>query len=217
MKKKEFGIIGLGKFGYFLGEALMQKGHTVLGLDSDPAKVSRAGDLLTQVFEADATDMTALSQVGMAELPQVVVSVGQSMEASILISLHLKELGCKEVWVKVVSEDHEKVLQRLGVDHVIFPERFAAEELAARMSVPGLIDYLPFGEGVLMKELAVKKWNGRSLVDLNLTNTHQVQVVALRRNGDKEFRFVPDPLEPLQEGDTLVVIGKQDSLATIEA
>ena len=195
----------------------MQKGHTVLGLDSDPAKVSRAGDLLTQVFEADATDMTALSQVGMAELPQVVVSVGQSMEASILISLHLKELGCKEVWVKVVSEDHEKVLQRLGVDHVIFPERFAAEELAARMSVPGLIDYLPFGEGVLMKELAVKKWNGRSLVDLNLTNTHQVQVVALRRNGDKEFRFVPDPLEPLQEGDTLVVIGKQDSLATIEA
>ena len=217
MKKKEFGIIGLGKFGYFLGEALMNKGHTVLGIDTDPGKVARAGDLLTQVFEADATDKTALSQVGLAELPQVVVSVGQSMEASILISLHLKELGCKEVWVKAVSEDHEKVLKKLGVDHVIFPERFAAEELAARMSVPGLIDYLPFGEDVLMQELVVENWDGKTLVDLNLTNTYQIQVVAVRQNGDQEFRFVPDPRKKLARGDILVVIGQQDAIAQVEA
>ncbi|MDD4650214.1 MAG: NAD-binding protein, partial [Desulfoplanes sp.] len=111
----EIGIIGLGKFGFFLGSALINMGHRVVGVDSTQAKVQAAQETLTQVYQANATDSIALAQLGIADLSHVIVSVGQSMEASILIALHLKELKAAQIWVKAVSEDHEKILNRIGV------------------------------------------------------------------------------------------------------
>jgi len=212
MEKREIGIIGLGKFGFYLASSLINLGHTVIGIDSSLDKVKRAQDVLTQVYEADATDKEVLYQLGFAELNHVVVSVGHSMEASILISLYLKELNAPDVWCKAISNAHEKVLQKIGVDHVIFPERFAAEQLARNLVVPGLIDYLPMGKGILLKEIKVgRKWEGKTLRDLDLTNRYGIQVIAIRQKEEKEFTFVPRADYPLKQGDVLAIVGREEN------
>ena len=191
MKRKEFGIVGLGKFGLSLGQALRGHGQTVIGVDSDHEKVKEAAEILDQVYQADAMHKAALQQLGFGELPEVVVSTGHSMEASILIVMFLKELGCRRVTVKAISLDHEKVLKKVGADKIIFPERYAAEQLAARLAVPGLVDYLPLGRNVVLREFVVEKWEGQTLRNLNLTNVYGMQVVAMRSRDAKEFGFVP--------------------------
>ncbi|NCC24207.1 MAG: TrkA family potassium uptake protein [Deltaproteobacteria bacterium] len=217
MKKKEAAIIGLGKFGLTLGQSLVGLGHPVVGVDASKDKVRNAQDILTHVFEADATNPEVIRQLGLAEMPVVIVSVGQSLEKSVLIVLHLKEAGVDQVWVKAISTDHEKVLRKIGADHIIFPERYAAEQLARKLVVPGLIDYLPFGKNVVLQEIEVKKIAGQSLRSLDLTNQFGVQVVAVKTGSDDEFRFIPKADDILKKGDILVVLGKEESVATLNA
>lgn len=212
MAGKEFGVVGLGKFGLSLAQSLMKHGQQVVGVDIDPEKVKAAAETLTHAYQAEAVDKTALEQLGFGELPEVIVSTGHSMEASILVTLFLKELGCKSVTVKAISRDHEKVLRKVGADSVIFPERYAAEQLAAKLAMPGLIDYLPLGTNVILKELVVEKWAGKTLRELNLTNAFGIQVVAVRGVEDKQFAFVPRADAALRKGDTLAVIGQGEKL-----
>ncbi|MDY0307458.1 MAG: TrkA family potassium uptake protein, partial [Desulfovibrionaceae bacterium] len=173
-KKIEIGVVGLGKFGYALAESVKELGHVAVGVDADEAMVRRAQVVLDQVFQADGTDKKVLEQLGFQNLDYVVVSIGKSMEASILVAMNLQELGVKNIWVKAISPEHEKVLKRLGVHFVVFPEQFVARQLAHRMAVPGILDYLPLGEGVLVQEIKVERWAGKSLRDLNLPATHRV-------------------------------------------
>jgi trk system potassium uptake protein TrkA len=217
MVHKEFGVVGLGKFGLSLARSLMTHGQKVVGVDNDPDKVKTAAEVLTQAYQAEAVDKTALEQLGFGELQEVIVSTGHNMEASILITLFLKELGCKSVTVKAMSRDHEKVLIKVGANAVIFPERYAAEQLAAKLAVPGLIDYLPLGTNVILKELTVEKWAGKSLRDLDLTNSFGIQVVAVKGLEDKQFVFVPSADTPLQKGDILAVIGRGEKLLELES
>ena len=217
MARKEFGVVGLGKFGLSLAASLMKHDQKVVGLDMDPDKVRAASEILTHAYQAEAVDKTALEQLGFGELPEVIVSTGHSMEASILVTLFLKELGCKSVTVKAISHDHEKVLRKVGADSVIFPERYAAEQLAAKLAVPGLIDYLPLGTNIILKEIVVDEWAGRTLRDLDLTNNYGVQVVAIKGPEDKQYTFVPKAGEPLRKGDALAVIGNAENLAEVES
>lgn len=217
MKRKEFGIVGLGKFGLSLGQALRGHGQTVIGVDSDHEKVKEAAEILDQAYQADAMHKAALQQLGFGELPEVVVSTGHSMEASILIVMFLKELGCRRVTVKAISLDHEKVLKKVGADKIIFPERYAAEQLAARLAVPGLVDYLPLGRNVVLREFVVEKWEGQTLRSLDLTNVYGMQVVAMRSRDAKEFGFVPRADTVLQKGDVLAAIGRAENLEKLES
>ncbi|MFW5733512.1 MAG: potassium channel family protein [Oceanidesulfovibrio sp.] len=214
--KLEVGVIGLGKFGLGLAEALVELGHSVVGVDKLESKVSGAREILSQVFHADGTDRTALQQLGFDQFSYVIVSSGHSMEASILITLNLKELNVPHVWVKAMSEEHEKILHKLGADFVVFPERFVARQLAHRIGVPGLVQYLPLGGGITLQELAVKEWSGQSLRELDLTNKYGLQVVAVKGHGEEEYSFVPGADKILFEGDLLVTIGEEDSLSKIE-
>ncbi len=217
MKRKEFGIVGLGKFGLSLGQALREHGQTVIGVDSDHEKVKEAAEILDQTYQADAMHKAVLQQLGFGELPEVVVSTGHSMEASILIVMFLKELGCRRVTVKAISLDHEKVLKKVGADKIIFPERYAAEQLAARLAVPGLVDYLPLGRNVVLREFVVEKWEGQTLRSLDLTNVYGMQVVAMRSRDAKEFGFVPRADTVLQKGDVLAAIGRAENLEKLES
>lgn len=211
-KKIEIGVVGLGKFGYALAESVKELGHVAVGVDADESMVRRAQAVLDQVFQADGTDKKALEQLGFQNLDYVVVSIGKSMEASILVAMNLQELGVKNIWVKAISPEHEKVLKRLGVHFVVFPEQFVARQLAHRMAVPGILDYLPLGEGVLVQEVKVERWAGKSLRDLNLPATHRVQVVAVKREGESRFSFVPRPDQVLNEGDVLVLLGHAEDV-----
>ncbi len=215
MAKMEMGVVGLGKFGYCLAETLVEMKQSVVGVDLSENRVKIARELLSQVYRADATDKTALRQLGFHELPVVVVSIGSSMEASILITMNLKEIGVDKVWVKAISEDHEKILYRLGADLVIFPERYVAKQLAHRLAVPGLLNYLPVGGGVVLQEFVVDAWAGQTLRQLNLPTKHKIQVVGIRRPGEVEFSFVPQADTELHKGDVVVVIGNEQHLGEL--
>jgi trk system potassium uptake protein TrkA len=214
-KKMEIGVVGLGKFGFSLASAMVELGHDVVGVDRSEANVRRAQGVLTQVYQADATDEKSLEQIGFKELETVVVSTGSSMEASILVVLNLQSLGVDQIWVKAMSEEHERVLYKLGVPFVVFPEAFVAFQLAHRLAAPGLHDYLGLGRDVVTREILVDQWTGKTLRELNLTNTYSVQVIAYRHAGESDFTFVPQADRALEEGDVLVLLGNTKDVMKI--
>lgn len=215
-KTKEVGVIGLGKFGFALSKALTDLGLDVVGVDVRSDNVKRAQDVLAQTYLADATDEKALAQVGFQDLERVIVSTGDSMEASILVVLNLQSLGVKNIWVKAVSEQHERVLYKLGVPFVVFPEAFVAFQLAHRLAAPGLHEYFGLGKDVATREIVVDAWTGKTLLDLDLTNTYHVQVIAFRQSGESEFHFVPQATRILEEGDVLVLLGKTEDIIQVD-
>lgn len=215
MAKEQVCIIGLGKFGFHMGRCLVELGREVLGVDGDAEKVKNAQGVFTQVYQLDARDKRALEQIHVDEMSHVVVSVGHSMEASILISLYLKEIGVPQVWVKAISTDHEKLLNKIGVDMVFIPERFAAKNMAHQLASPGLIEYLPMDRNVALKEIGIDDWAGQTLRQLDLTNKHQVQVIAWKRYDAENYSFIPKADKALSQGDKLVLVGREDKLALL--
>ena len=212
---REVGIIGLGKFGLQLGTTLASLGHKAIGLDANPARVHLAQDVLTQAYEADASDKAALSQLKFHTLDTVVVSVGEVLDASILIVLNLQELGAKNIIVKSASPSHKKVMQRIGVSRIIQPEIDVATHLAYSLDNPGMLDMLPIGRGVVLQEVTVVKWAGKTLKELNLRDVSGVLVAAVMEAGKSDYLFVPDPGRPFSPGDKLLMIGYQDAIAGV--
>lgn len=210
--KIEVGVIGLGKFGLELAINLRRLGHNVVGIDTEEEKVKAAKPYLAQIFQADGTDPQTLKQLSFQDFNYVVVSTGDSMEASILVVLNLQEIGVNKIWVKAISVAHKKVLSKMGVDFVVFPEHFAAKQLAHKLSTPGMIEYLSMGNDILIKERKVADWAGKTLIDLNLTNNYKVQVIAIKNNGSEELNFVPRADQPLAENDVLIMIGQREHL-----
>lgn len=214
--KLQIGIIGLGKFGYSFGKAMVELGHDVVGLDREPVNVKRSQGILTQTYKANATNKKVLSQLGFQDFSHVLVSVGDSITASAMISMHLMELGVPAIWVKAVNTDHAKLLSRIGIQKVIIPENVAAKQLANRIAMPGFIDYLPFDTEMILKQIRIKNWEGKTLRDINLTNQYQIQVLAIRKAGSGDFRFVPRADDALEKDDILVVIGHVDQLSLLK-
>ena len=215
-KKLEVAVIGLGKFGLTFGETLTNLGHKVIGLDLDPMRIQEAQDKLSLVYEANAINKDVLMQLELQDLDVVTVSVGNSMEASILVSLNLIEMGFDNIIVKAISPTHAKILQKLGIRRVIQPEAEVAALTARRIHYPGMLDFLPIGKGVLIQEVEVAHWAGKSLVDLNLRNNHGVLAAAIQPKGEANFQFVPDPQIPLNEGDKLLLIGNQGDVLALK-
>jgi trk system potassium uptake protein TrkA len=203
-EKMQIGVIGLGTFGFVFAKRIIELDHDVIGLDVDPDKVRKAQDVLTQVYEGDGRDSSVLEQLGFHEFDHVVVSVGAAMEASVLITLHLKELEANSVRVKAVSWDHEKILRKVGADDVFSPERYAAYQMALSISVPGLVDYLPVSGGLIVRKLEVDKWAGKTLRELDLTNKQDMLVVSIEHVEDGTVYF-PKADRTLKKGDHLVV------------
>ncbi len=215
MKRLEVGVIGLGKFGLQLGATLTELGHRVVGIDGNEHKVRTAQDLLSRVYQGDATDKALLEQLRFQDLDCVAVSVGHSMEASILVALNLHDIKARHIIVKAMSPEHRKVLLRLGVHQVIQPEADVAVQTAHRLSNPGMLDFLPLGGGVLLQQVSVDAWTGKALKELNLTNKYGIMVVAAKKPGDADFSFVPDPHSPLVKSQILVLIGKPEAVLAV--
>ncbi|GAB7080237.1 potassium channel family protein [Megalodesulfovibrio paquesii] len=213
----EIGIVGLGKFGSALAERLLEMKVTVIGVDRSESRVTAMRDILEHVYQADATDKSALRQLGFGDLTHVVVSSGHSMEASVLATLNLKELGVPQVWCKAISEEHEKILRKLGADFVVFPEQYVAKQIAHHIAVPGLVHYFPLGSGVALQEVVVDKWAGSTLRDLNLTNRFQLQVVGVKHADEKDYTYIPKADRLLNAGDMLLILGGEHRLERIES
>jgi trk system potassium uptake protein TrkA len=206
-----YAVIGLGKFGATVARSLHERGQEVIAIDRDRARVQDVRDSATQAIEADCTDPDTLRALGIQDADAVVVSLGERMDASILVTLYLRELGIRKIVVKAVSEDHGKILHLIGATEIVHPERDTARRVARGLGVRSIVEYLPLaGDSSLVELQAPAEFVGRTLAELEIRKRHQVLVVAIKRGDGLLIATGGD--ERLQGGDVLVLVGKDADL-----
>lgn len=215
---KQVTVIGLGQFGSHLAKQLAGLHCEVLAVDSSERRVNELRDHVQQAVICDARDLTALKAIVSASCDEAIVSLGESMEPSILCTLHLHQIGVKKIRCKAVSEDHALILRSIGAHEIIFPERETAERTARRVAYPSLVDYFPFEEDHRIMEIQLpKKLDGKKLAETGLRSDYHLLVLATRRSDTGEFRFIPAADDVVREGDILIVLGREVNLARLLA
>jgi trk system potassium uptake protein TrkA len=213
----QFAVIGLGNFGYYLAHHLYRKGHEVIAIDMNKTLVQRIKDEVTEAVVADATDREALAALGISHVDAAVVCIGTRMQASILATLHLKELGVKNILAKATSEEHARILLKLGADEIVFPEKDLAIGVASRLDNPNMLDYLPFIEGYSIVELAApREFLGKTLRELDLINRYGIQVLAVKEILPKGLTLIPTGAFVIKDSDALILLGPDETLRKLQ-
>jgi trk system potassium uptake protein TrkA len=213
-----FLLIGLGHFGSSVALALDKAGHEVAGIDADPIAVERLADRLPELVCGDGTDPEVLAELGAAQAQAVIVSTGSDVTASILAAVTLRDLGVREIYVKVVSDLHGRILDKVGVAETIFPERESALQLSQRLGSRTILKYLSIEPGFSAQEMALpERWIGRSLRELELPRRYGVSVIAVRNFLTGETSPIPNPDAPLLDSDALLVAGRDADLERLAA
>ncbi len=224
---RQFAVIGLGKFGFAVAKALSEKGCEVLAIDSDEEKIHEASGFATQAIQLDATDEGALKKVGIEDIDVAVVSVGENLETSILITLLLKEIGVKEVIAKALTHHHAKVLTKIGVDRVIFPEREMGVRLAESLVTPDVLEQIRLSPNYEILELTVpSSFTGKTLKECAIRTKYKVNVIAIKKKvpyineaGESDFKeeinLAPTGEDEISIGDVLVVVGEIKNIESL--
>lgn len=219
MVKRKFAVIGLGRFGAAMATTLISLGQDVLGIDSDPDHVQQLSDVVPHLLILNASDPKALREAGVGEVDVAVISIGANIEASLLIVMAVKEMGVKSIVAKSTTEVHGRILERLGVDRVIYPEREAATRMAHSLVVPNVIDYISLSSDFSIIEIpAPSMFVGKSLRSIDLRAKHGLTLIAIKRvvDGRNTTRVSPPADEVIQAGDTLALVGSNKALLTLE-
>ncbi|WDP90222.1 MAG: TrkA family potassium uptake protein [Desulfobacter sp.] len=210
---KQFAVIGIGNFGYYLAKRLYERGNEVMAVDIDPKQIQAVKDHVNQAVVADATDPEALKELGLEEFDTVILSTGSVLSNSILSALNLMELNLDNVYAKALSRAHGKILKKIGVPHIFFPEKDMAESMAERLHAPDLLDYLPFMKGyAIIKLPAPKKFHGQALSKLDLINKFGVQVIAVAEGEDKAPAMIPTGGFKVGPNHYLILLGPDKAL-----
>jgi trk/ktr system potassium uptake protein len=206
-RQGEFLVIGLGRFGGALAEDLIGHGHEVLGIDVDGKLVQTYAMRLTHVVEVDSTDIEAMRQVGAGDFKTAIVAIGTDLEASILTTSVLVDLGVDRIVAKAISESHGKILNRIGAHRVVFPERDMGVRVARSLAGRDVIDYMELDPGfVLLETKAPPELIGRSLADSQVRKRYGLTVVSIKSPGSDATYATPETIP--QDGDILVVAGE---------
>jgi trk system potassium uptake protein TrkA len=225
---KQFVVIGLGRFGSSIARALTEKNFEVLAMDRSDERVKEIEGIVSQAVVVDATDERALKELGIKEFDTAIVSIGENIEDSIMVTLLLKEFGVKQVIVKAHNELHAKILQKVGADRIIFPEKEMGERLAESLASPKIFDYIELStEYGILEIVAPKKFCDKTLSELKLRDKFGVSVIAVKRkmpytkpDGSPDFKeeiiIGPGGADEILQGDMLVLLGKYKDLNKIE-
>lgn len=209
--KKTFAVIGMGRFGSSVAKVLKEEGHEVIAIDSNEHIIETSENNVTHSLILDSTDEDALRDSGIRNVDTVIVAIGSDIQASILTVVNLKELGILHVVAKALNERHGKVLEKVGADRVVYPEREMGERIARSLISSNVIDAFELAEFYSLEEIRVhQKMIGKSLVDLHIRSKYHLNVVAIK-NGER-VNPTPRAEDTLQEGDILVVVGHNDDL-----
>ncbi|MFP4475841.1 MAG: potassium channel family protein [Desulfatibacillaceae bacterium] len=211
------GVVGLGHFGMHVARELYQNGFDVLALDRNRDLVQHAQQFSTKAVVADCTVKEVLADLGFGELDYTVVSLGENLAASVLATMHLKELGVDNITVKAAGEDHGKVLSRIGASRIVYPEREAAVKLARGIISPNVLDYLPVTEDFAVMEVkSPREFLGKSIAELDLRRKYGIQVIAVKDTYKDEVSIMVSPDEKLNDWQRLVVMGKNEDIEKIK-
>jgi trk system potassium uptake protein TrkA len=220
--RRQFAVIGLGRFGSAMATTLAELGQDVIGIDGNAEQVRQLADTVTQAVELDATDERALRSIGVQDVDVAVVSIGENIESSLLVVMQLRELGVKTIVAKAVTPLHGKILEKLGVSRVIFPEREMAMRIAHGLVMPNVIDYIELSRDFSIVELpAPEMFVGRTLKELELRPKYGLTLIAIKRGSAEKATVVtniaPAADEVIQAGDVLSLLGSNERLSALDA
>lgn len=214
---KQFGVIGLGNFGHYLAVHLYQSGHEVMAIDKNQTLVQKIKDDVTKAIVADTTDLESLAATGIRDMDGVVVCIGSILGNSILTVLNLQEIGVKRIVAKAISDSHAKILNKIGVSEILFPERDQAISLAERLHAPNMLDYLPFMEDYSIIQMSPPRaFLGKKLKDLDLINKYGVQVMAIKELVPERVHMIPTGQFLLKDSDIMIILGNNKSLEKLK-
>ena len=209
-------MLGMGSFGAALATKLVANGCTVIGVDLRRERLDLVKNVIQEAVIGDSTDREFLENLPIKEATAVFISLGESISLSLLATLHVKELGARNVIVKGVTKEHGKILEHLGVDRVVFPEEEVARELADRMTWPNVLDYLPIDPEYSVAEVAMPgSLSGRTLAEANLRSTIGVHVMGIKDVMNGKFEMFPDGRTKLLDDQILLVVGREGEIAKL--
>jgi len=210
-------VIGLGIFGFNIAKDLYENGIEVIAIDKNKDIVQKIKDFSTKAILADGTDKEVIESIGIQEDDIVIISFGENLAASTLITLHLKEMKVKNIIVKAPNEDHKRVLEKVGATEVIIPERAMADKVAKSLISPNILDYIPLSEDYSISEIAPPaSFNGKTISDLHLRSKYHIEVIAVREMLPERLTMVPRADFVIKDSDVLVVIGKEGDIQKIK-
>ena len=214
---RRFAVIGLGRFGFYLVKTLFEKGHDVIAIDSKRDVVQEIKDYCSQAVVANATDKDALVSLGVPEVDVAIVAIGTPMEASILATLYLKEMGIDHIVVKAKSNDHAKILEKIGATDVVFAEREMAIKVVNSLTSRNVMEYLPLAPDYSIMEVAPpKEFIGKTLAEIDLRKKYHVQVIAIKEFIPEKMVMVPGADFVIKDSDMLVVMGSNKDLEALQ-
>jgi trk system potassium uptake protein TrkA len=221
---KQYVVIGAGRFGSAVAVTLARKGKQVLVLDQDEQTVQRMSEIVTEAMQIDVTDPSSLAGLDLGEMDVAVIGIGGNLEASILTTLQLKEMGVKMVVAKAKTNADKKILSRIGADRIVFPERDMGIRVANSLISPTIFDYIQVSPGFGIVETKVPEAiRGQTLAQANIRSRFGIDIVAINRrapqldkNGQSELKstllVAPEASEVLGENDNLVIIGEESKI-----
>lgn len=215
--KKRVVVIGLGIFGFNLVRELHENGVEVIAIDKNKDAVQLVRDISTKAIVADGTDKTVMDTIGLRQTDTVIVSFGDDLAASTLITLHLKQMNVAEIIVKAPNEEHKLILEKVGATEVIIPEKLVANKLVRSIVSPNVLDYIPLGEDYQIYEIAPpSKFYGKSIGELDLRRRFNMNVIAIRDVLTEKVNLVPGPDFVVKQSDILVVMCKEKDMAKVK-
>ncbi|MGM9934390.1 TrkA family potassium uptake protein [uncultured Clostridium sp.] len=215
MSKKQFVVVGLGRFGESLAKTVYDLGHDVLVIDMDEEKIADIADYVTHAVQMDATDENALRKLGLSNFDVAVVTIGSDIQASVMSALLMREMGVKYVIAKGHSDLHAKVLYKIGANKVILPEKDMGKRVAHNLVSSNILDYIELSSEYSIMEIeALDSWVEKSLIDLELRRKYGINVVAIK-DGSK-VNVSPGADEIIKKNDIIVALGSTKDLGKLE-
>lgn len=209
MSKKQFVVVGLGRFGFSVATSLYELGHEVLALDKDEELIHLIQDQVTHSVICDTEDEENLKVLGVRNFDVAVVAIGSNIEASIMTTLLLKEMGVKYIVAKANDNTHARVLKKIGADKVISPEKDMGKRVAHNLVSSNVLDYVELSADYSLVEIiAQKDWIGKTLAQLDLRIRYGINVMAIKKGSD--MNITPSPNEVIEAEDILVAIGSNE-------
>lgn len=210
-------VVGLGIFGFNIARQLFENGFEVIAIDKNKEVINQIRDFSTKAILADATDKELLETIGIQPDDMVIVSFGENLAASTLLTLHLKELHVKEIIVKAPNDDHKRILEKVGATEVIIPEKEMAGRVAKGLIAPNVLDYLPVSEDFTICEVAPpSSFLGKTIAELRLRGKYHIEVIAIRDVLSDHIQLVPRADFVIKDSDILIVIGKEQDIQKIQ-
>lgn len=213
--KKQFAVLGIGRFGSKVARELYYKKQEVIAVDRDEAKIQNIKDEVTHAFSGDITDEGALREAGVLDCDVVIVAEGSDIEANLIAAQICKGAGIEQVICKANNTLHGKILSKLGVDQIVFPEQDTAIKLVNRLTSSGILDYFDIGENIaIVGTKPLSRWIDKKLAELDLRNKHNLTVLAIQRGGENVV--IPSGETLIEEDDILIMFGREDSLKKLD-